>query len=95
MIHHLKRIGARYNQTHLWSNLRSSIESEPALVLGPLRSNEEQWHEQQLLEIAARKKEREDQGGEGTGPPVLEKPDELEAPFNYDFSYWARWECYY
>uniref|UniRef100_A0A672M3W1 Nodal modulator 1-like n=1 Tax=Sinocyclocheilus grahami TaxID=75366 RepID=A0A672M3W1_SINGR len=68
---------------------RSSIESEPALVLGPLRSNEEQRWELQLLEIAAHKKEREERGDENS-PPVEEKPDELHEPFRYEFSYWAR-----
>ncbi len=70
---------------------RSSIESEPALVLGPLRSNEEQRWEQQVLEIAARKKEREERGDENS-PPVKEKPDELHEPFHYEFSYWARYD---
>lgn len=70
---------------------RSSIESEPALVLGPLRSNEEQRWEQQVLEIAARKKERKERGDENS-PLVEEKPDELHEPFNYEFSYWARYD---
>ncbi|XP_017337862.1 nodal modulator 1 [Ictalurus punctatus] len=70
--------------------IKSSIESEPALVLGPLRSAEEQRHEQQLLEIAARKKEREERGGEDNGAPVKEKSEALHEPFHYVFSYWAR-----
>ncbi|MXQ90050.1 hypothetical protein E5288_WYG014065 [Bos mutus] len=41
--------------------IKSSIDSEPALVLGPLKS-----------------------------PPVQEMVDELQGPFFYDFSYWAR-----
>jgi len=84
---------------------RSSIESEPALVLGPLRSQEEQWQEQQLQEIQLRRQERErraaeeeelqQQEGGGAGaredsPPVQERADELTGPYHYEFSYWAR-----
>lgn len=76
--------------------VRSSIESEPALVLGPLRSLEEQRQEQQLQEIQLRRQERErraaeeDKGSKDDSPPVQEKADELAGPFHYEFSYWAR-----
>ncbi|KAG7268727.1 hypothetical protein CRUP_012871 [Coryphaenoides rupestris] len=85
--------------------IKSSIESEPALVLGPLRSQEEQWQEQQLQEIQLRRQERErraaeeeelqQQEGGGAGaredsPPVQERADELTGPYHYEFSYWAR-----
>lgn len=76
--------------------VRSSIESEPALVLGPLRSLEEQRQEQQLKEIQLRRQERERRAAEEDGetrddrPPIQEKADELTGPFHYDFSYWAR-----
>lgn len=74
---------------------RSSIDSEPALVLGPLKSVQELRREQQLAEIESRRQEREkkgnEEGGEGsTKPPVQEMVDELQGPFYYDFSYWAR-----
>lgn len=78
--------------------VRSSIESEPALVLGPLRSLEEQRQEQQLQEIQLRRQERErraagDEGGaKDDSPPIQEKADDLIGPFHYDFSYWARSE---
>lgn len=76
--------------------VRSSIESEPALVLGPLRSLEEQRQEQQLQEIQLRRQERErraaeeDGGARDDSPPIQEKADELTGPFHYEFSYWAR-----
>lgn len=76
--------------------VRSSIESEPALVLGPLRSLEELRLEQQLQEIELRHQERmrraaeEEGGARDDSPPVQEKPDELTGPFHYEFSYWAR-----
>ncbi|KAJ8246016.1 hypothetical protein GJAV_G00262750 [Gymnothorax javanicus] len=72
--------------------IKSSIESEPALVLGPLRSLEEQRQEQQLQEIELRRQERERRGEEEgkESPPVLAKADELNGPFHYEFSYWAR-----
>lgn len=76
--------------------VRSSIESEPALVLGPLRSQEEQRHDQQVLEIQQRRQERERRAAEEDGasrddsPPILEKPDDLTGPFHYEFAYWAR-----
>lgn len=76
--------------------VRSSIESEPALVLGPLRSQEELRQEQQLQEIEARRQERErraaeeDGGARDDSPPIQEKADELTGPFHYEFSYWAR-----
>lgn len=78
------------------SSVRSSIESEPALVLGPLRSLEEQRQEQQLQEIQLRRQERErraaeeDGGARDDSPPIQEKADELTGPFHYEFSYWAR-----
>uniref|UniRef100_A0A3Q3IUZ5 Prealbumin-like fold domain-containing protein n=1 Tax=Monopterus albus TaxID=43700 RepID=A0A3Q3IUZ5_MONAL len=55
--------------------IKSSIESEPALVLGPLRQR-----------LAA----EEDGGPRDDSPPVQEKADELTGPFHYEFSYWAR-----
>lgn len=72
---------------------RSSIDSEPALVLGPLKSLQELRQEQQLAEIEARRQERERKGQEeeGTKPPVQEMVDELRGPFAYEFSYWARY----
>uniref|UniRef100_A0A8C4ICK8 Nodal modulator 1 n=1 Tax=Dicentrarchus labrax TaxID=13489 RepID=A0A8C4ICK8_DICLA len=76
--------------------IKSSIESEPALVLGPLRSLEEQRQEQQLQEIQLRRQERErraaeeDGGARDDSPPIQEKADELTGPFHYEFSYWAR-----
>uniref|UniRef100_A0A1A8V1N5 Nodal modulator n=1 Tax=Nothobranchius furzeri TaxID=105023 RepID=A0A1A8V1N5_NOTFU len=76
--------------------IKSSIESEPALVLGPLRSLEEQRQEQQLQEIQLRRQERErraageEGGAKDDSPPVQEKADELTGPFHYEFSYWAR-----
>ncbi|XP_034542714.1 LOW QUALITY PROTEIN: nodal modulator 1 [Notolabrus celidotus] len=76
--------------------IKSSIESEPALVLGPLRSMEEQRQEQQLMEIRARQQERErraaeeDGGARDDSPPIQERADELTGPFHFDFSYWAR-----
>ncbi|KAJ3615361.1 hypothetical protein NHX12_018928 [Muraenolepis orangiensis] len=81
--------------------IKSSIESEPALVLGPLRSQEEQRQEQQLQEIQLRRQERERRAAEEEqqdggavvredSPPVQEKADELTGPFHYEFSYWAR-----
>uniref|UniRef100_A0A2I3GKP0 Prealbumin-like fold domain-containing protein n=1 Tax=Nomascus leucogenys TaxID=61853 RepID=A0A2I3GKP0_NOMLE len=75
--------------------IKSSIDSEPALVLGPLKSVQELWREQQLAEIEARRQEREKNGKEEdeermTKPPVQEMVDELQGPFSYDFSYWAR-----
>ncbi|XP_053328290.1 nodal modulator 1-like [Spea bombifrons] len=72
--------------------IKSSIDSEPALVLGPLKSIEETRREQQLLEIEARRLEREKAGTEGAEvqPPVQEFVEELQGPFSYEFSYWAR-----
>ncbi|XP_037620100.1 LOW QUALITY PROTEIN: nodal modulator 1 [Sebastes umbrosus] len=76
--------------------IKSSIESEPALVLGPLRSLEEQRQEQQLQEIQLRRQERErraaeeDGGARDDSPPIQEKAGELTGPFHYEFSYWAR-----
>uniref|UniRef100_A0A673NKI3 Nodal modulator 1-like n=1 Tax=Sinocyclocheilus rhinocerous TaxID=307959 RepID=A0A673NKI3_9TELE len=87
--HHMTGLITTDKMLDVTVTIKSSIESEPALVLGPLRSNEEQRWEQQLLEIAARKKEREERGDENS-PPVEEKPDELHEPFHYEFSYWAR-----
>ncbi|MGH0131955.1 UNVERIFIED_CONTAM: hypothetical protein FKN15_008615 [Acipenser sinensis] len=72
--------------------IKSSIESEPALVLGPLKSLQEQRQEQQLQEIELRRQERERRGeGEGKeSPPVQERAEDLHGPFSYEFSYWAR-----
>ncbi|NXU58096.1 NOMO1 protein, partial [Turnix velox] len=72
--------------------IKSSIDSEPALVLGPLKSVQELRREQQLAEIEARRQEREKKGQEeeGTKPPVQEMVEELQGPFLYEFSYWAR-----
>ncbi|XP_068100865.1 BOS complex subunit NOMO1-like [Hyperolius riggenbachi] len=72
--------------------IKSSIDSEPALVLGPLKSIEELRREQQLAEIEARKLEREKAGAEEVEvqPPVQEVVEELQGPFTYEFSYWAR-----
>ncbi|KAI4889980.1 hypothetical protein NFI96_024366, partial [Prochilodus magdalenae] len=87
--HHMTGLITTDKMLDVTVTIKSSIESEPALVLGPLRSAEEQRREQQLLEIASRKKEREERGEEQI-PPVEEKPDELHEPFHYEFSYWAR-----
>ncbi|KAL7979165.1 hypothetical protein Chor_015189 [Crotalus horridus] len=72
--------------------IRSSIDSEPDLVLGPLKSQQELRQEQQRAEIEARRQEREKKGPdeEGSKPPVQEVVEELVGPFHYDFSYWAR-----
>ncbi|XP_027276354.1 nodal modulator 1 isoform X3 [Cricetulus griseus] len=75
--------------------IKSSIDSEPALVLGPLKSAQELRREQQLAEIETRRQEREktgkEKGEEGRArPPGQEMVDELQGPFSYDFSYWAR-----
>ncbi|KAH0631887.1 hypothetical protein JD844_019781 [Phrynosoma platyrhinos] len=72
--------------------IKSSIDSEPDLVLGPLKSQQEVRREQQLAEIEARKQEREKKGleEEGSEPPVQEMVEELQGPFHYEFSYWAR-----
>ncbi|KFQ29534.1 Nodal modulator 3, partial [Mesitornis unicolor] len=72
--------------------IKSSIDSEPALVLGPLKSVQELRREQQLAEIETRRQEREKKGQEeeGTKPPVQEMVEELQGPFLYEFSYWAR-----
>ncbi|XP_063286390.1 BOS complex subunit NOMO3-like [Pelobates fuscus] len=72
--------------------IKSSIESEPALVLGPLKSVEELRREQQMAEIEARRQEREKAGSEEADvqPPVHEVVEELQGPFSYEFSYWAR-----
>ncbi|KAL7891014.1 hypothetical protein AOLI_G00004900 [Acnodon oligacanthus] len=87
--HHMTGLIITDKMLDVTVTIKSSIESEPALVLGPLRSSEEQRREQQLLEIASRRKEREERGEEQS-PPVEEKPDELHDPFHYEFSYWAR-----
>ncbi|NXK46178.1 NOMO1 protein, partial [Chauna torquata] len=72
--------------------IKSSIASDPALVLGPLNSVQELRREQQLAEIETRRQEREKKGQEeeGTKPPVQEMVEELQGPFLYEFSYWAR-----
>ncbi|XP_064415226.1 BOS complex subunit NOMO3 isoform X2 [Latimeria chalumnae] len=73
-------------------NIKSSIDSEPALVLGPLKCVQELRQEQQLAEIEARKQEREKKGQkeEGKEPPIQEMVEELKGPFSYEFAYWAR-----
>uniref|UniRef100_A0A663EUP4 Uncharacterized protein n=1 Tax=Aquila chrysaetos chrysaetos TaxID=223781 RepID=A0A663EUP4_AQUCH len=70
--------------------IKSSIDSEPALVLGPLKSVQELRREQQLAEIETRRQEREKKGQEeeGTKPPVQEMVEELQGPFLHEFSYW-------
>lgn len=76
------------------SSFRSSIDSEPDLVLGPLKSQQELRREQQLAEIEARRQEREKRAPdeeEGLKPPVQEMVEELQGPFYYEFSYWARY----
>ncbi|NXD31595.1 NOMO1 protein, partial [Spelaeornis formosus] len=72
--------------------IKSSIDSQPALVLGPLKSVQELRREQQLEEIESRRQEREKKGQEeeGSKPPVQEMVEELQGPFLYEFSYWAR-----
>ncbi|XP_015744485.1 nodal modulator 1-like [Python bivittatus] len=73
--------------------IRSSIDSEPDLVLGPLKSQQELRQEQQRAEIETRRQEREKKGPdeeEGSKPPVQEVVEELLGPFHYEFSYWAR-----
>ncbi|XP_069503150.1 BOS complex subunit NOMO1-like [Ambystoma mexicanum] len=71
--------------------IKSSVDSEPALVLGPLKSLQEIRREQQLAEIETRRQEREKKGQEETmKPPVQEMVDELQGPFSYEFFYWAR-----
>ncbi|XP_056891025.1 BOS complex subunit NOMO1 [Takifugu flavidus] len=94
--HHMTGIITTDKRLDVTITIKSSIESEPALVLGPLRSLEEQRHEQQLHEIDMRRQERErraaeeDGGARDDGPPIQEKADELTGPFHYDFSHWAR-----
>ncbi|KAA0713171.1 Nodal modulator 1 pM5 protein [Triplophysa tibetana] len=87
--HHMTGVIITDKMLDVTVTIKSSIESEPALVLGPLLSVEEQRREQQLLEIAARMKEKQERGEE-QNPPVQEKPEELQKPFHYEFSYWAR-----
>ncbi|XP_065096075.1 BOS complex subunit NOMO1 [Paramisgurnus dabryanus] len=87
--HHMTGVITTDKMLDVTVTIKSSIESEPALVLGPLLSVEEQRREQQLQEIAARMKEREKRGEEQS-PPVLENLKELHKPFHYEFSYWAR-----
>ncbi|CAN2391607.1 carbohydrate binding, partial [Pristimantis euphronides] len=72
--------------------IKSSIDSEPALVLGPLKSIEETRREQQLAEIEARRLEREKSDAQETDaqPPTQEVVGKLDGPFTYEFSYWAR-----
>ncbi|CAJ0967214.1 unnamed protein product [Ranitomeya imitator] len=72
--------------------IKSSIDTEPALVLGPLKSVEETRREQQLAEIEARRLQRQKSDAEETDiqPPVQEVVEELQGPFTYEFSYWAR-----
>ncbi|XP_023189394.1 LOW QUALITY PROTEIN: nodal modulator 1-like [Xiphophorus maculatus] len=94
--HHMTGLITTDKMLDVTVTIKSSIESEPALVLGPLRSLEEQRQEQQLQEIQLRRQERERRAAEEQGgarddsPPILEKADELAGPFHYEFSYWAR-----
>lgn len=94
--HHLTGLITTDKIMDVTVTIKSSIESEPALVLGPLRSLEEQRQEQQLQEIQLRRQERErraaedDGGAKDDSPPIQEKADELTGPFHYEFSYWAR-----
>ncbi|TNN63976.1 Nodal modulator 1 [Liparis tanakae] len=96
--HHMTGLITTDKMLDVTVTIKSSIESEPALVLGPLRSLEEQRQEQQLQEIQLRRQERERRAAEeeadGGGardesPPIQEKADELSGPFHYEFSYWA------
>ncbi|XP_047221175.1 nodal modulator 1 [Girardinichthys multiradiatus] len=94
--HHMTGLITTDKMLDVTVTIKSSIESEPALVLGPLRSLEEQRQEQQLQEIQLRRQERERRAAEEQGgarddrPPIQEKADELTGPFHYEFSYWAR-----
>uniref|UniRef100_H3BZK0 NODAL modulator 1 n=1 Tax=Tetraodon nigroviridis TaxID=99883 RepID=H3BZK0_TETNG len=94
--HHMSGVITTDKRLDVTITIKSSIESEPALVLGPLRSLEEQRHEQQLHEIELRRQERERRAAEedgvarDEGPPIQEKADELTGPFHYEFSHWAR-----
>ncbi|KAM6972753.1 BOS complex subunit NOMO1 [Aplochiton taeniatus] len=92
--HHMTGLITTDNIMDVTVTIKSSIESEPALVLGPLRSQEEQRHEQQLQEIELRRQERErraaEEEGREDGHPVTERADDLAGPFHYEFSYWAR-----
>ncbi|XP_019905336.2 nodal modulator 1 [Esox lucius] len=92
--HHMTGLVTTDKMLDVTVTIKSSIESEPALVLGPLRSQEELRQEQQLQEIELRRQERErraanEEGGDSR-PPVQERADELTGPFHYEFSYWAR-----
>ncbi|XP_077461040.1 BOS complex subunit NOMO1 [Stigmatopora argus] len=94
--HHLTGLITTDKILDVTVTIKSSIESEPALVLGPLRSLQEQRQEQQLQEIQLRRQERERRAAEDEGalkddsPPFQEKADDLTGPFHYEFSYWAR-----
>uniref|UniRef100_A0AAQ4QE75 Nodal modulator n=1 Tax=Gasterosteus aculeatus aculeatus TaxID=481459 RepID=A0AAQ4QE75_GASAC len=94
--HHMTGLITTDQMLDVTVTIKSSIESEPALVLGPLRSLEETRQEQQLQEIQLRRQERErraaeeDGGARDDSPPIQEKADELAGPFHYEFSYWAR-----
>uniref|UniRef100_A0A8D0B0G3 Nodal modulator 1 n=1 Tax=Salvator merianae TaxID=96440 RepID=A0A8D0B0G3_SALMN len=90
--HHLLGMITADKLMDVMVTIKSSIDSEPDLVLGPLKSQEELRREQQLAEIEARKQEREKKGQEeeGSKPPVQEMVEELQGPFHYEFSYWAR-----
>ncbi|ERE69669.1 nodal modulator 1 precursor [Cricetulus griseus] len=88
-------VGCAFTLSSSHPSFWSSIDSEPALVLGPLKSAQELRREQQLAEIETRRQEREktgkEKGEEGRArPPGQEMVDELQGPFSYDFSYWAR-----
>ncbi|XP_076872142.1 BOS complex subunit NOMO1 [Brachyhypopomus gauderio] len=95
--HHMTGLITTDKMLDVTVTIKSSIESEPALVLGPLRSVEEQRREQQLLEIAERRKKkeaepekREEGPEEREEEPEYGKLQELHKPFHYEFSYWAR-----
>ncbi|XP_030066871.1 nodal modulator 1 [Microcaecilia unicolor] len=72
--------------------IKSSINSEPALVLGPLKSVQEIRREQQLAEVEAHRQAREKESPEegGMKPPMQKMVDDLKGPFSYEYSYWAR-----
>ncbi|RXM33768.1 Nodal modulator 1 [Acipenser ruthenus] len=90
--HHVTGVITTDTLMDITVTIKSSIESEPALVLGPLKSLQEQRQEQQLQEIELRRQERERRGeGESKeSPPVQERAEDLHGPFSYEFSYWAR-----
>nr|XP_033819638.1 nodal modulator 1-like [Geotrypetes seraphini] len=72
--------------------IKSSINSEPTLVLGPLKSLQEIRREQHLAEAEALRQAREKKSPEDGGMklPVQQIVDDLQGPFSYEYSYWAR-----